>query len=87
MHFKGVFAKTDLLQFVEGQVTPGHFHWDVRSLITSEELVKLSASVIDLFIWRLDIDGILAEAFRRFAGVPFIPAFSDGLHYPFEFGS
>src|SRR5688572_30669253 len=80
MQLKCVLAKAHLLTFIEGKVMPDHLHGQIRAGVSAEKLTELCTSVIELFLWWRDIDGVFAETSTGFARIAFVPAVRDGLH-------
>ena len=65
VHFKGVFSEADLFPLVESQMMSVHFHGHVCAMISPEKFMECLTAAMELFIRRLDIDGVHAEASRR----------------------
>jgi hypothetical protein len=85
VHFKRVFAKSNLVFFIEGEIVPRHFHGKIRATVAAEKFIDLRAAMIELPVWRLDVDRVFAETVRGFARVALIPTFSDGLYESLKF--
>jgi hypothetical protein len=99
IHFKCVFAKSNLFFFAKGEMMPSHFHGKIRAVIAAEEFIEFGTAAIKLLVWRFYVDRVFAKTIRGFPGtardllsksgryvrVPFVPAIGNGLHQLVEF--
>ena len=48
VHFKCVFAKSNLVFFAKGEMMPRHFHGKIGAVIAAEEFIEFGTAAIKL---------------------------------------